>query len=173
MKVLVTYLSQTGNTEKIAKAIHEEASKSNEAEIKKLEDTDAGSFGDYDVVFVGTPIHMMGLSNEAKTLLGQIPDGADFKLAGFVTHMSDAYTKENFEKGITSFGEISEKKGITYLGCYDCQGKLTEKLRPMVKQVRKLPDDEWAKVMEETDKHPSPEDEEKAREFARDVLAKS
>ncbi|MEW6186649.1 MAG: flavodoxin domain-containing protein [Thermodesulfobacteriota bacterium] len=36
MKILITYLSQTGNTEKIAKAISEEASPALEAEIKKL-----------------------------------------------------------------------------------------------------------------------------------------
>ena len=36
MKVLVTYFSQTGNTEKIARAMCEEASLANEAELKKL-----------------------------------------------------------------------------------------------------------------------------------------
>ena len=35
MKVLVTYFSQSGNTEKIAKAIWEEASQANEADCKK------------------------------------------------------------------------------------------------------------------------------------------
>jgi flavodoxin len=36
MKVLVSYFSQSGNTEKIAKGIWEEASQANEADLKKL-----------------------------------------------------------------------------------------------------------------------------------------
>ena len=42
MKVLVTYFSQSGNTEKIAKAIHEEAAQNNKADLKKLEDITPG-----------------------------------------------------------------------------------------------------------------------------------
>ena len=38
MNVLVTYFSQSGNTEKIAKAIYEEAAQNNTADLKKLEE---------------------------------------------------------------------------------------------------------------------------------------
>ncbi len=38
MKILITFFSQSGNTEKIAKAIWEEASLAHEADCKKLED---------------------------------------------------------------------------------------------------------------------------------------
>ncbi len=38
MKVLVTYFSQTGNTEKIANAINEVASQNNETEVRKMEE---------------------------------------------------------------------------------------------------------------------------------------
>lgn len=50
MKVLVTYFSQSGNTEKIAKAIWEEASQANEADLKKLEDVGAEDFAGYDFI---------------------------------------------------------------------------------------------------------------------------
>lgn len=55
MNVLVAYFSQSGNTEKIAKAIWEEASRENEACLKKLEEVSAEDFADYDVVFIGSP----------------------------------------------------------------------------------------------------------------------
>ena len=42
MKILVSYFSQTGNTEKIAKGIYEEASQGNQADLKKLEDAVLG-----------------------------------------------------------------------------------------------------------------------------------
>jgi len=35
-----------------------------------------------------------------------------------------------------------------------------------------MPDDEFNKYMEEAKKHPSPEDEQKAKEFAKEVLSK-
>jgi len=173
MKILVAYYSQTGNTETIAKAISEEAAKSNEAELKKIEEVDAGSLGDYDMVFVGAPIHAGGLSAKAKEFLDALPDSPGFKLAGFVTHASDAYSRENYEKGIKAFDEIGSQKSIACLGCYDCQGRLAEAIRPMVQKARKVSDDEWAKIMEETDKHPSAEDKQKAMEFARETLSKT
>ena len=36
MKVLITYFSQTGNTEEIAKVLFDEASQGNDVEMKKL-----------------------------------------------------------------------------------------------------------------------------------------
>ncbi|MBY9009855.1 MAG: flavodoxin family protein, partial [Candidatus Lokiarchaeota archaeon] len=36
MKILITYFSQTGNTEKIAQAIHEASSKNHESYLKKI-----------------------------------------------------------------------------------------------------------------------------------------
>ncbi|MCK4434827.1 flavodoxin domain-containing protein, partial [Candidatus Bathyarchaeota archaeon] len=41
MKVLVTYYSETGNTEKIARAIYEEVSKEHEAYLKKINEVTA------------------------------------------------------------------------------------------------------------------------------------
>ena len=54
MKVLVTYFSQSGNTEKIAKGIWEEASQANEADLKKLEDVGAEDFAGYDFCLLYT-----------------------------------------------------------------------------------------------------------------------
>ena len=62
MKVLVTYFSQSGNTEKIAKAIWEEASQANEADLKKLEDITPGGVAGYDFIFIGSPLHSGSLA---------------------------------------------------------------------------------------------------------------
>ena len=172
MKVLVTYSSQTGNTEQIAKAVHQEASQSHEAELSKIDEVNATSLNKYDLIFVGSPIHAGGLTTAANEFLGLLPEASKLSLAGFVTHAAPAYNRESFEKGIMSLEKISQDKGITFLGCYNCQGRLAPAIQPMVQQARKVPDDEWAKIMEETDKHPDAEDELKAKEFARQVLSK-
>lgn len=171
MKVLVTYISQTGNTEKVAKAVHDAVSGSHEAEMVKLEAGDVSALSGYDVVFVGSPIHAGGLADPVKQLLAKLPANPGFALAGLVTHASDVYSKENYEKGIEALEAMAKDKGIRYLGCFDCQGKLMHDIRPMVQQALGLSDEEWAKRMEETDKHPDAKDLENARAFARKVVS--
>jgi flavodoxin len=170
MKVLITYFSQTGNTEKLAQAVFEEVSGSHEAELKKLEEVDVSALSGYDALFAGSPIHAGGLAGPVKEFLGNLPEGSGFALAGLVTHASDAYDKANFEKGLQEFEDVSTGKGITYKGCFDCQGKLMEGIRPMVQKAKGVSDEEWAKIMEETDKHPDEEDLQNAREFAKSAL---
>ena len=70
MKVLVTYFSQSGNTEKIAKAIFEEAAQANEAELKKLEDITPDEVAGYDFIFIGSPLHSANLAAPVKECLG-------------------------------------------------------------------------------------------------------
>jgi flavodoxin len=172
MKVLVTYFTQTGNTEKIAKAIQGEASKGgHKTELKKLGDLKPDSTAQYDVVFIGTPIHGGNLAGPATDLLTQLPKSAKFKLAGFVTHSAPAYRQEDFERGIASFETTAKEKGIKLAGCFECQGKLDPALHPMVKQIKNLPDQEFESMIAEGNKHPNAEDEKKASEFARKVLA--
>jgi flavodoxin len=173
MKALITYLSQTGNTEQIAKAICEEASAAHEAELKKVEDVSAGDLAGYDVVFVGSPIHGNGLAAPVKELMEALPEGSSLKLAGFVTHASSAYEKEGFDQGMQSLEDISTSKNITYLGVFDCEGRMAEMLQPMVKEARGVSDEEWEKRMAELDQHPNAEDEQKAKDFAKDILSKA
>jgi flavodoxin I len=171
MKVLITYFSQTGNTKQIADTILQEALQANEVDLKKVEETDADTFSGYDTVFVGSPIHAGGLAAQVKELLEALPQNPKFKLAAFITHASSAYAKDGFEKGIQSLDDITKAKQITYLGSYDCQGRLTEEIRPMVQQSKGESDEEWGKKMAECDEHPNAEDEQKAKEFAKRVLA--
>ena len=66
MKILISYFSQTGNTEKIAKGIYEEISKANEVDLKKLEDVGVGDFAGYEFIFIGSPIHAGNLAAPVK-----------------------------------------------------------------------------------------------------------
>lgn len=171
MKILVTYFSQTGNTKQIAEAIFQEVSQSNDADLKKVEEINADSFSGYDAVFMGSPIHAGGLAAQVKDLLEALPQKPKFKLAAFITHASSAYEKIGFEKGIQSLNEVTKQKQITYMGSYDCQGRLAEEIQPIVQQSRGESDEEWGKRMAECNKHPNADDEQKAKEFARKVLA--
>ncbi len=173
MKVLITYFSQTGNTEQIANAIHQEMSGSHEADLAKLEEVSADSLGGYDVIFVGSPIHGNGLAAPVRELMEALPESSPFKLAGFVTHASSAYEREGFDQGMKSLEDISTSKNIAYLGVFDCEGRMAPMLQPMVKEARGVSDEEWDKRMAELDQHPSAEDEQKAKEFAREIVSKA
>ena len=177
MKVLIAYTSGTGNTEKIANAILRGIGDSHNADIIKIEEmnvADATNYAkNYDIVFLGSPIHASGLSAAAKEFLKNIPESAGFKLAGFVTHASGAYErKEGYDVGINTFSDMAKEKSIEYLGCFDCQGKLDPNLQPMVQKNKKASDEDWAKTMNVLNRHPDEEDEKGAYDFAIEILSK-
>ena len=95
MKVLVVYYSETGNTEKIAKVIYEEASKEHKAHLKKTYEITVDILNNYDVVFLGSACHSADLSTPIKRILDNIPYSPRFKLAGFFTH---ATSSEGFSR---------------------------------------------------------------------------
>jgi len=171
MKILVAYFSQTGNTEKIAKMFLEEASRSHEAVMKKIDEVDVGGLGAYDLVFLGGPIHGGGLAAPLKGMLDQLPASPPYALAAFITHAAEAYLRENFEKGIAYIEGIARDKGIRYQGCFDCTGKLDPAIWPLVQKMQKLSDNDWEELMARVSPHPDAEDEKNARAFARKVLA--
>lgn len=172
MKILVTFFSQTGNTEKIAAAICGEAARAHEAALQKIADVDVQGLGAYDLVFAGGPIHAGGLSAPFKEFLDKLPSQPKFALAAFVTHAAEAYERTNFEKGIQYIADITRDKGIAYRGCFDCTGKLDPALWPMVQKMQKLSDEDWKARMERIGPHPDGEDEKNARAFVGTVLAK-
>lgn len=172
MKALITYFTQTGNTEKVGKAICEELSKNHQVDFKLMADVGNQPIGGYDLLVVGTPIHSGGLPEPVRGFLQGLNVSSGLKMAAFVTHMSAAYQKENFDKGLAALEQVAREKSLTFLGSFDCQGKLAADLQPLVQKHRKIPDDVWKTVMDETNKHPDAEDLAKAKAFARDIAAK-
>ena len=169
-KVLILYVTQTGNTKKLADAVAG-AAKGHEVSMVSVTEADPAKTGEYDIVFVGSPIHAGGLSVQAVEFLQGLPEGGNMKLAGFVTHSSSAFKPENFQRGLEMFDEVSRKKKIDCLGVFDCQGKLAPELHDFVKQNLGVSDEEFAEMMVETDPHPDDADLKAAGEFAASILA--
>jgi flavodoxin len=173
LKVLVTYYSDTGNTEKIAKAIYEEASKKHQAQLKKVKEVKPEDLSNYDLVFLGGPCHANDLATPIKRLLTAIPKSPRFKLAGFFTHMSPVSEKHSgYDRCIASLETMRRDREIDFKGYYDCQGVPSLQVQELVKKGMNVPDDEWEKSMKEARKHPGPEDIQRGKEFARQVLAR-
>lgn len=87
MKVLVVYLSRSGNTQKVAEAIFEKIE--SEKEIKKLDEID--NLEGYDIAFVGFPIEGFGPPKKAKTFLEN--NCVCKKVALFITHSAPEESK--------------------------------------------------------------------------------
>lgn len=171
MKVLVTYFSRSGNTKKIAKAIYKEAARAHKAELKKLEDIIPGDMAGYDFIFIGSPLHSGSLAAPVKECLGRIQSRSGQKMAGFITHFAPAYPEQDLDGFTEPIKTACKVKGIEYLGCFDCQGFLTESLHEAVQKKMNLTDEQWADMVKQMTGRPNPEDEANAQAFAERVLA--
>jgi flavodoxin len=171
MKVLVIYFSQTGNTEKIAMAICEEASQANEAELKKLEDINTDEVAGYDFIFIGSPLHASNLAAPVKEFLAGIQASSSQKMAGFITHFAPAYPEQAMDGFAEPIKAACQEKGMEYKGCFDCQGALTESLHEKVKESQNLTDEQWSDMVKQMTGRPNDEDAANAKVFAKEVLA--
>jgi len=173
MRILVVYHTLTGNTEQIARSIHEAAGRKHQPDLKKIEEIKPESCTGYDLVFVGCPIHAGGLSEPAQQFLRDLPSSAGYKLAGFVTHSSPGFSGKESEKGMATLAGVTREKGISYFGCFDCQGRLAPELHPYVKQRKGFSDSEFQAYIDEANKHPDEADRQSAADFALRVLSQA
>ena len=181
MKILVTYYSETGNTAKIAGAIHEAvSSRGHKAHLKALGDVTADDLRAYDLVFLGSACHDADLARPVKQILEQIPNSPAFKMAGFVTHAS--YTPEGGDREgqihetwaarcVLSFGQACQEKGIEFLGYYGCMGAPSPPIEQFIHNTIVTDEEEWKRYLEEVRGHPDDDDLRRAAEFAAQVLA--
>jgi len=162
MRVLVGYMSQTGNTKKVAEAIFGEIE--GEKEIRKL--SQIKDIEGYDFVFLGFPIRGFGPDKKAKKFLETQCQGK--KIALFITYAAP----EDFEDlpgWLVKFKNASA--GATVVDMFNCQGQLAK----LIKLVMSIyPDSRlrsWAK-MDNSKGQPDAARLEKARVFAREVIKK-
>ncbi|OGS55664.1 MAG: hypothetical protein A3K60_07440 [Euryarchaeota archaeon RBG_19FT_COMBO_56_21] len=161
MKVLVAYMSSTGNTKKIAEAIYGEIAA--EKEIKPV--SEVQDIGTYDLSFLGFPTHGYGPDKKTKALLERLcRDGR--KVALFVTHAAPEDEPE-VPEWVVKFKQAAA--GAELVGVFDCQGQLAKgpKFFMKISPNKKLRSD--AKK-DNSKGQPDEARLERARAFARDTL---
>jgi flavodoxin len=170
MNVLVAYFSQSGNTEKIAKAICEESAKSHKAELKKIEEIGADEVAGYDFIFIGSPLHSANLAASVKAFLSTIQEGPGQKMAGFITHFAPAYPDQDMEGFTEPIKRTCKEKGIEYKGCFDCQGALAESMHQAVQKKLNLSDEQWADTVKQMTGRPSQADAANAKAWSKEIM---
>lgn len=147
MKSLVIYYSETGNTEKVAKAIAEILN----ADIKRIEETNPDELNNYDLIFIGTPVHGSRPAKIIEEFLNELPILSNKRGAAFCTiHMF------GHKKTFKIIKEKIEDKGINFIGSFSCKGwsRLIANFGPRIFNIG----------------HPNKEDLKNAAEFAKNIL---
>jgi flavodoxin len=161
MKVLVAYMSSTGNTKKVADAIYGEIDC--EKEIKPI--SEVNDIGGWDLAFLGFPVHGYGPDKKTtKIIEGLCTKGR--KVALFVTHAAPE-NEPDVQGWMEKFKQAAA--GAELVGFFDCQGQLAKG----VKFIMKIAPNKEMRSQAKRDNSAGQPDQarlEKARVFARNTM---
>jgi flavodoxin len=163
MKVLIAYLSESGNTGKLANAIFE-GIESSEKEILSIKDV-AGVEG-YDVIFIGFPVQSHSVPAKVEAFAKTLPDGQ--KVAYFATHGS----MKGGEMAVTAFFHaLTISKNAVILGTFGSRGEVKKSI---IESLLQKPEHRgWALEAQGAVGHPDAADLEDGKDWARNMFAKA
>ncbi|NVM30869.1 MAG: flavodoxin domain-containing protein [Candidatus Helarchaeota archaeon] len=165
MKILITYHSDTGNTEAVAKSMAEGLA-GEDVTLLSAKEVDPASLNSYDLIFLGSGTYGGALGKSVKKLIKAAPDLSS-KFVLFCTHASPdpaPYTK--------AFKKLQKK--ITECECeicaqFQCIGELKN---PQVVDVLLKTDPTSKEWLDAAKGHPDANDLENAKKFASSLLQK-
>jgi flavodoxin len=161
-KILVTYISWTGNTKKVADAIFEAL-----AGDKTIEPMDeVQNLNEYELIFIGFPVHSHSVPFKTEELIKRIPPGK--KIALFSTHGS--LTGSRLSREALEHASILASN-LKLLGTFSCRGKVSMQA---MEELSKSPEHKaWVDMAASARTHPDSSDLEDARSFAKWILTLS
>jgi len=163
IKALVTYYSESGNTQRVAEAIYDGI-----VEAKKdiLPLKEAQNTAEYDVVFCGFPVYAHSVPGKVASWIQDLPEKT--KIAFFATHGS----LRGGELAITAFHHaLSLATKLTVLGTFSCRGKV----KPSIIEglMKKAEHKAWAQEAQGAAGHPDSGDLDDAKDFADTMITKA
>ncbi|MFX1453407.1 MAG: flavodoxin family protein [Promethearchaeota archaeon] len=167
MKVIVAYFTESGNTEKIAKALFD-GLETDDKELSPVKNVDFTKINDYDLVFLGSPIITGGFAGLYNKIIKELPE-LTTRIVLFCTHAAPKNYPQLWEDGFKKFGKKLEKKGGNILGYFDTQGEQAPKIKELIKKM----DPNYATIARKaSDGHPNEEDIAAAKKFASEIIKK-
>jgi hypothetical protein len=160
MNYAVVYYSQSGNTEKVARAIAEALP----GQVVAQPLAEAGGIADADVVFVGGPLLQFTLPDPVRAYLAEKCAGR--ATAVFVTHAAD----EDMEMLAPWLQSCRQAAACCELvGFFHCQGRVPESVKQQWRESGVPMLEQFAELSASADGQPDERRLEAAREFAREV----
>ena len=162
MKALVAYYSESGNTEKLAKAIYEGITVSDK-EIGTISDVNAS---DCDVIFIGFPVQASSVPAKVEQFIKGLSEGK--MVAFFITHGS----LRGGQLAISAlYYAFSLTLKMTVLGTFGCRGEVKASI---IEALLNSPEHKaWAMEAQSAIGHPDDADLEDGKEFADLMIAKA
>lgn len=170
LKILITYFSKTGNTEKVAKSI-KDGLVGQDIDLKPVKDVDPSSLTNYDLIFLGSGIYASRVNKSIPDLVNTaqyLPQ----KFVFFSTHASS----DNYQDGFKLVKRKLEKINSTIIGEFDCMG---ENIGIPKAKIESMLDKLPLEKRKEAEKHqkrlkgrPNEEDLENAKRFAQAFVKK-
>jgi flavodoxin len=160
MKTAVVYLSQTGQTRKVAEAI----ARGVEGHVDVKQMSDIESLDAYDLVFFGMPIHGFGAPKGVQNFLEQTCSGRQVAL--FVTHAApeDLDLLGGWLENCKAAAACTD-----LLGFFHCQGELAEPIKQYMLASDNQMLREFAQMGDITKGQPDENRLRRASEFGREV----
>jgi len=162
MKVLVAYMTSTGNTKKVAEAIYGEIGC--EKEIKPI--AEVTDIGGYDLAFLGFPTHGYGPDKKTRGILERLCSKGG-NVALFVTHGAPENVPDVSEY-MAKFKQAAA--GAKLIDCFNCQGQLAGSTKFIMKLMSKKTREEARR--DNSQGQPDQSRLDKARLFARETMSK-
>jgi flavodoxin len=165
VRILVAYLSQTGNTEKVATAIYNAIPESHQKDFKHLEQVK--SLEGYDLSYLGFPMHNFGPDKQAADLLNLLTKSQNVAL--FITHAAPEGSGV-IQEWVQKFADAAVDAHIC--GIFDCQGELAQQIKAYMLNQPNLELQRWAQA-DNSQGQPDEIRIEKAKKFAIETIKKS
>jgi len=171
LQILITYFSNTGNTEKVAVSIKEGLIGEN-IDFLPVKDVDPSKLKSYDLVILGSGIYASRID---KSVLNLVKDANELplKFAYFCTHAS----LEFYQKPFYRVTKILSANGCKIIGEFDCVGyNLGIPLEKRLKMLNQLPEEQRERAKEDMQKtkgRPNQQDLENAKKFGESIKRKS
>jgi flavodoxin I len=171
LKILITYFSNTGNTEKVAKSI-KDGLEGNNVDLIPISNMDASKLGIYDLVLLGSGIYASRIEKSLMKLVKDATPNLPSKFAYFCTHASLDF----YQKPFYAITKILAEHGCRVIDEFNCVGdNIGIPLETRLNMLEKLPDDKKKKAQEDMEKikgRPNQEDLNKAKQFGQNLLKK-
>ena len=165
MRILITYFSNTGNTEKVAKSMKEGLT-NYDVDLFPVKEVDPTILSSYNIAFIGSGVYASRIDKSVLNLIKKAASRLPTKLVYFCTHASLNMYQDAFNK----VNKLIQEYNCEVIGEFDCVGEnlgLPEETQ--LAMLDKLPDDQKEKaikIREENRGRPNEMDLTNAKNFA-------
>ena len=169
LKILITFFSNTGNTEKVANSLKDGLT-DHDVDMIAVKAVAPETLNSYDIVFLGSGVYASRIDKSVLTLVKKAVPDLPSKLVYFCTHASLKLYQEPFKR----INNIAKEHNCEIIGKFDCVGEnLGIPLETQLGMLEKLPEDQKEKAIKDMEKmkgRPNELDLENAKNFATSLM---